>query len=326
MKKQLCRAIHHLALQQNATFTIQQMLHTIGAVVNCSYAILVLRNESTGYLEIKNFCNMYCETVRNFKRKVGTGVVGRLFFKDRFIMVSPHDPADDYNEMVLERPYATAVFIRVESQSAPVGYLGIYFDREVEIDSETREFLIATAEVASVALEKEYLRKLVNELKRFDHETGLLCHTFFLQKLGEELSKSERYRLPLTLAIMDLDNYKDVMNLHGLTAAHALFVELADQVKACVRGVDVVGLFGTDEFIVYMPNTPVDKGETVLARFRDEVLSRKFTTQEVSSSLSIGMTGRLNGDNLERFIWRAQTALHNARLRGKGLLQVVPPL
>ncbi|MFZ2960126.1 MAG: sensor domain-containing diguanylate cyclase [Candidatus Ozemobacteraceae bacterium] len=326
MKKQLCRAIHHLAVQQNATFTIQQMLHTIGSVVNCSYIIFVLRNPTTGYLEIKNFCNIYCETVRNYKRKVGTGVVGRVFFKDRLAVITPQSSPEEYKEVILERPFSQAALVRVEAENAPVGYLGVYFDHEVVIDADMREFFISTSEVISLALEKEHLKGLVNELKRFDNETGLLCHTFFLQKLSEELSKSERYRIPLCIGIMDVDNYKDIMNLHGLPVAHNLFVELANQLKACVRGVDVVGLFGTDEFILFMPNTSIEKGEAVIARFRDEVLTNAFTKENLATSLSIGMTGRLNGDNLERLIWRAQTALHQARLSGKGLLQVVPPL
>lgn len=318
MRRNLCRAIHHLARQQSCVHTIQQMLHTTGSVMGCSYAVLVLKDPESGYLRIKNFCNIYCQTVRDYQRKVGTGAIGRLFFESPLVVINNLDKKEEYEEFLLDRPYGTVLAVRVEDGKAPVGFLAIYFDHEVQFTEEEHDFFLAAGEIISVSLEKDRLLRLVNELKRYDHETGVLCHTFFLAKLGEELKKSERYQLPLSLVIMDCDNYKEIMDLHGLEVSRRLLVELAEELKGCVRGVDYVGLFGTDQFIVLMPNTLIENADMVISRFGENIMTRLFTEKKVNTSLSIGLSSRRQNDSFESLIYRTQTALHTSRLSGRG--------
>lgn len=318
MRRNLCRAIHHLARQQSSVHTIQQMLHTTGSVMGCSYAVLVMKDPETGYLRIRNFCNIYCQTVREFQRKVGTGAIGRLFFEMPLVVVGSRDKKEHYEEFLLDRPYGTVAAIRVEDENAPVGFLGFYFDSEVDFSEEETDFFKAAGEIVSVALEKDRLLRLVNELRRYDDETGLLCHSFFLQKFAEELKKSERYQLPLSVVIMDCDNYKEIMDLHGMETARQLLRELAEELKSCLRGVDVVGLFGTDQFIVLMPNTEIENAQTVITRFGENIMTRLMTEKKVSTSLSIGLSNRRQNDTFETLIYRTQTALHTSRLAGRG--------
>jgi len=161
-------------------------------------------------------------------------------------------------------------------------------------------------------------------LRRFDPDTGIFCHQYFISKLEEEVGKSNRYEKPLCLTIMDVDNYKKTINCHGNEVAKQLLRDLAYVLKSCIRGVDLLGLIGLDEFIVAMPNTDIEGAKEVIERFITALENHSFTEKNIKSSFSFGITALHHHDSLEDFISRAQIALYKARKSGQGLLIATP--
>jgi diguanylate cyclase (GGDEF)-like protein len=324
LQDDLQQSILTLTSQDSSAKTIHRALFGLRKTLDAKGTILVLKNPQSDYLQIKNHVNIPLALTQEYHRPIGNQVIGKLFYTTDFLMVSGHGNQHDYQDLHIGFDYELAIAARVAVDNQAIGFLGIYFDYACDLDQNAKNLILAQAGIISEAIRKERLLNLVNQLRRYDEETGLLCHDFFMHKLDDELKKSERYKYALSLSIMDIDNFKDITNLHGMAMGRQLFREIAEELKFSVRGVDVIGLFGTDEFILFLPNTALENAKTVLQRFRKRIVGKMFTAKKVETALSIGLTSLGEKESLKDLVWRAQTALYNARLLKKGALKILP--
>ncbi len=88
-----------------------------------------------------------------------------------------------------------------------------------------------------------------------DGLTGLFNHTYFHQRLDEELSRSERYRRPLSLLMLDLDGFKAYNDAYGHPKGDLILAQVAGLVTASIRRVDIACRYGGEEFAVILPET-----------------------------------------------------------------------
>ncbi|MBF0565195.1 MAG: GGDEF domain-containing protein [Nitrospirae bacterium] len=320
--KDLCYAIGELNKQDNATHTVHQILFELKESIGISSAVLVVKNIDTDYLEIKNRYNVSAHFTTAYKRAIGTSVVGRIFYKDEIVVVSRKDsPEDEYKDLLLEEEYASAVAVRVAVENRTWGYIAVYFNIDVEVTDELKNFLINIAKICSEAIRKERITTLLNELRNIDHTTGLLYYHYFHEKLKEEFGKCKRHHTALTIAIMDMDNFKEVLNLYGLNTARELYKNVAELLRSCLRGIDVIGRYGTDELIMYLPTTGMKEAEVVIKRFTELLTEKRFTEKKLCTSVSIGVATLVDHETLEELVTHAQASLYNARVTGKNVVE-----
>src|SRR3954451_4706767 len=96
------------------------------------------------------------------------------------------------------------------------------------------------------------------DLSRTDALTGLLNRRAFVERLERERERHARFPRPITLAYLDLDNFKGINDSRGHAAGDALLVAVAQGMENSVRDVDSVGRLGGDEFAILMPETDAD--------------------------------------------------------------------
>ncbi|WP_420263773.1 diguanylate cyclase domain-containing protein [Candidatus Magnetominusculus dajiuhuensis] len=316
MLNDLCFAIDKLSAQENAAHTIHEIIYELKNSLDIVSAVLVEKNSHDDYLEIKNRYNVSEQFTRSYKRGIGTGVIGRIFYNDELAVVLKGENEDDYKDLMIEHDYEMAIVLRVSVEGRVLGFLALYFSNKVVITEQLRKFLISIVKLCSEAIRKEKLLGFVKEMRSVDPQTGLLYYHFFYQKLKEEFDKNRRMNIPMTVAIMDMDNFKRVMGVYGLDTAHELFKELADELRAFVRGIDMLGHYGTDEFIIYMPNTTLNDAELVLNRFLDNLIHKRFTPNNLCTSLSMGIASLHQDDSLEDLLSNTQRALYKSKLKG----------
>ncbi|MBF0543747.1 MAG: GGDEF domain-containing protein [Candidatus Riflebacteria bacterium] len=316
----LCCCLNVFACRENATQAIHCVLRSFHTHFNAAYSIVVLQNPENENLEIAHYNDVSMTVAHDFRRGIGNGPIGKLFYSEHVIEVCRKSPKEDYEDFLIDNPYEEVMASQIIFGRRTIGYIAVYFNESGKITHENKEFLQAICRIYSEALEVEELKDSVNQLRRYCPETGLLCPSFFLQKLGDEVPRSIRYNIPLTLAIMDNDNFKEILNLYGLQIAREMFKELADELKICIRGIDVLGIYGTDEFILFMPNTSMESSEIMIRRFQETLKVKKFTQKEVSTSFSFGMTEVVKSDTLDSLMKRVLSGLFKARCSGKGLL------
>ncbi|KJU85553.1 diguanylate cyclase [Candidatus Magnetobacterium bavaricum] len=287
--------------------------------IGINHGVLVLKNPEDDYLTIVNRYNISAHF--KYHRGIGTDVVGRVFYKDPVVVVTSDSAAEDYKDMFMEDAYEVAIAAGVSVDGCTIGFVAVYFDKVVDDVDSLQEFLLAMARLIAEVFRKERLASLLNELRDIDPTTGLVQYHFFHKKLHDELERSHRHKLPLTLVIMDMDNFKSVLNNYGIEIARLLYTELSDHLKSCIRGIDVLGRYGTDEFILYMPNTSIDKVKVVIERFQETLKMKRFTEKNLCTTLSIGIATLKEQDTLHDLLTHAKIALYSAKVTGKGAVE-----
>jgi diguanylate cyclase (GGDEF)-like protein len=109
-------------------------------------------------------------------------------------------------------------------------------------------------------------------LSRFDSLTGAVNSRFFYSLTDSEIGRLGRFGRPLTVAYVDLDNFKTVNDTQGHLAGDAALRAVADCAKAHLRKTDVVARLGGDEFALLCPETDEQAAQAVMAKVRDGLL------------------------------------------------------
>lgn len=313
----LCHTLKGYLTEPNATRLIQKTFRTLESQLHASYSFIALQNKKTSYLDIAHSHEIPRNALQAFHKRVGSNTIGRIFFKDSFNIVQKSDSNDDYEELKIDKDYAQCVAIHIGWEGRTFGFLACYFEKPIEIDVAVQNFFLAMAGACSAALEKEELLRLISELRQFDVETGIYTHQFFISKLEKEIHVTQFDEKTLALIILDMDNFKSIINLHGIEAAQEVLKLSAEELKNHIRGCDVLGSLGIDEFILFMPNTTAKQAEQIMMTFNERLRKSTFTNAKITASFSCGITElRHQEDELDALIQRAQLALYNSRKLG----------
>jgi diguanylate cyclase (GGDEF)-like protein len=166
------------------------------------------------------------------------------------------------------------------------------------------------AEVAMISAQQmEQLRVLADQ----DPLTGLPNRRAFMRDLENEVDRARRYGHPLTLAIGDVDRFKQINDTLGHPAGDRALCFVADTVRAGLRGSDGAYRLGGDEFAVLLPESSPDEATEVLRRLT-AVFHASAPEEFADLKVSIGLaTVPDDGFDVETLIRRADAALYDAK-------------
>lgn len=102
-----------------------------------------------------------------------------------------------------------------------------------------------------------------------DSLTGLLNHTSYKERLRAEVARAKRQNKPLSVAIIDIDHFKQVNDSYGHPAGDRVIKSLSRLLKQRLRGADVIGRYGGEEFALALPDTPIDVAMGVINKLRE---------------------------------------------------------
>lgn len=160
----------------------------------------------------------------------------------------------------------------------------------------------------------------LERLATTDHLTGLHNRHSFMQYLEREFARSKRYRAPLSLLVLDLDFFKQINDGYGHAAGDAALREFASTAASCLRGMDVFGRLGGEEFGIALPSAGLDQAEAVAERIRAAVVRIAIATDygDVRFTTSIGAAQQVEGDeDIDALLARADSALYAAKAAGR---------
>lgn len=170
---------------------------------------------------------------------------------------------------------------------------------------------------------------IVREMAIRDGLTRTYNHKYFKLRLEQEIKRAQRYELPLSLAMIDLDHFKRVNDDFGHQVGDVVLVQLVQMVSAQLRASDVVARYGGEEFAVLLPQTPVDGAQLVMSRICARVAGAPFAVdvpglpgRKVPVTISVGVTAQLKTDDPERMILRADRALYAAKDGGRNQVRI----
>ena len=163
----------------------------------------------------------------------------------------------------------------------------------------------------------------MSELIREDPLTQALNRRGFEQQYSVEESRADRKGSPLCLAVLDIDNFKQLNDRLGHGAGDDALKHLANVVRDTLRPTDSLARYGGEEFVILLPDTLPEDGEKVMIRVQRELTKRFFlhNNERVLITFSAGIAARKPDEPQEALIERADRAMYQAKQAGKNRVQ-----
>ena len=174
-----------------------------------------------------------------------------------------------------------------------------------------------------ITARREAEQKLV-EMATTDALTGLTNRRHFLELGDRELCIFERHGRPLSLLMLDIDYFKRINDTYGHGIGDKALVFFAKICSKDLRSEDIFGRLGGEEFAVFLPDTGKDQALEIAERIRKrlEVSTPLEEEQIPAMSVSIGIANVRKGDDLERVLQSADTALYQAKSSGRNCVKI----
>ncbi len=123
----------------------------------------------------------------------------------------------------------------------------------------------------------EEKQKELELIARTDALTGLNNHGHFMDRLASEINQAVHHNSPLSVMILDLDNFKRVNDTYGHLIGDRVLSMIAELIRKHVRSTDITARYGGDEFCVVLPNTTVQGARLVAMKLREEIANKEFS-------------------------------------------------
>jgi len=167
------------------------------------------------------------------------------------------------------------------------------------------------AQLASQIEMMASLRLRANEyhkLAMVDPLTGLYNRRFAEQRLAAEVDRSKRYGRPLTVLVLDLNDFKQINDRHGHLAGDMVLKEFGQRLSRSIRVSDLAVRMGGDEFLVVLPECPPEQVPGLLSRLSN--LEVNFRGATIPVRFSAGVAGFAPLETPEQILDRADRALY----------------
>ncbi len=252
--------------------------------------------------------------------KPGEGIAGCAAAERRSVVLD-HLPETSFIQVdigfAVAAPTAVAAFpLMCKEKVLGVMLLGSFGGYQVE-EQPLIEYL---ANQIAITLDNALTNEKVERLSIADGLTGLYNRRFLGERLKEEFSKAERYRMPLSFLILDVDHFKRVNDTFGHQVGDNALVAVARVLQASVRESDLVARYGGEEFAVLLPHTGLDSALAVAEKIRQAVSETPVDGMgEHRLTISIGAAGIPEGHapSVEALVRAADQALYRAKQDGR---------
>jgi diguanylate cyclase (GGDEF)-like protein len=178
--------------------------------------------------------------------------------------------------------------------------------------------VMAAINRAAQERDRQTLTARLHKLATRDGLTGCLTYQAFQDALEAEEARTRRYGRPFSVAMVDLDSFKDINDTHGHALGDATLRSMAQALLAAARNTDIVGRIGGDEFAVLLPETDTAQAPLVAQRLQSHARSAE-TPVGVTVSLGIS-TWSDRFDSAAEVRRRADHALYSAKHAGRDRL------
>lgn len=262
--------------------------------------------------------------IEHLRLGLGEGIAGKVCETSEPLVV------DNVEESLKKknRPrYKTKSFVIVplKIDGRTIGVLNITDKITGEVFSrDDLRLLQSFASYASIAIERVEFFKMSEDLRKIsitDSLTGLLNRRYFQGRLAEELERARRHNHPLSLMMIDIDDFKPFNDTRGHLAGDDALRLIGRTIREAVRTIDIVARYGGEEFAVILPQTDKRASRFIAERIRREVEGTVFPHKELPPArltISLGIAAfPEDAKGLTDLINLADKALYRAKALGK---------
>ena len=178
---------------------------------------------------------------------------------------------------------------------------------------------------------QENCRKMaeLTNLTTRDDLTGLFNSRQFYRHIAQEVDRSNRYFRPLSLILMDIDNFKTLNDTYGHLFGDKILSAIGDIIKLAIRIQDTAYRYAGDEFTIILPETELEMAISVAERVRQAIENDTkafLAPKPMGVTVSIGVVEYLTDEPIKSFVHRADSAMYTSKKKGRNYISFEPAL
>ncbi len=209
------------------------------------------------------------------------------------------------------------------------GLIAIGSYRPNAFDRADLELLNSLAQHAAQALHNTHEHEEVELRAQLDSLTGVYNHGNFLRLLQIQADQSVADRQSLSLIMLDIDHFKQYNDSYGHLVGDEVLTTLCNTIKQHIKGTDIVGRWGGEEFVISLPNTSAEQAEHIALRVRDTMLTLTVRIEHEKTipvpTISQGLAlFPLEAGTIMELIHLADRRLYIAKERGRNQIEPQP--
>ncbi|HEY7775533.1 MAG TPA: GGDEF domain-containing protein, partial [Kineobactrum sp.] len=194
---------------------------------------------------------------------------------------------------------------------------------ELSVASLGSEYIVELRDVSH----RKALEARLEQLATRDHLTGLLNRRAFDDLAAREIGRSQRHQRHLSLALIDLDFFKQINDTHGHAMGDDVLRQFARFCESRIRDTDLLARYGGEEFVLLMPDTEAIDAFNLLERIRTSISFNLAADDQtpISLTFSAGLSDCAAGSDIHALLQRADGALYQAKAEGRNRVQLAGP-
>lgn len=261
----------------------------------------------------KKYSSPYGEYCKNLYIKFGETIVGRAAQERKpLLLINENNKEGIHRLLEYERSEMTVPLV-IQDKVMWVLYIGQKEDK-IYTSEDLQLFTLLAYQAAIFLVYAESYEATVS-LATTDGLTGLYTHRYFQERLAEEVKRAERYRLPLSLVMIDVDHFKTYNDTYGHPKGDMLLKELSQILRYYTRETDVDCRYAGDEFSLVLIETSKENAVMIADRIRDAMVQRlnaEGTQVRITGSFGVASIPE-DARNKSELIKKADEALYQAK-------------
>ncbi|WP_372940392.1 putative bifunctional diguanylate cyclase/phosphodiesterase [Shewanella sp.] len=201
-----------------------------------------------------------------------------------------------------------------------IGTIAIYFNATVTPTENQSELVAQFVNLTRIAIERDKADNIIWHQANFDNLTQLPNRHLLHEHLSSAIDNAERDKKQVVIAMLDLDNFKDVNDSLGHAAGDCVLIECASRIKNSIRKNDIVARLGGDEFIIAFVGTTVPEDIDNIGQKLLTTLAQPYVIEHKNfyCTASIGLACYPNdGLTIDALMTNADQAMYQAKTRGR---------